>query len=297
MNAKNNYSLVAVRAFVAAARNQSFTKAAKALGVTQSAVSRHVAALESTIGMQLFVRQGPQVYLTPCGQQLFDDIQEAMLTIEQSIRRAAQQSLVAERLTIRTSMPSFSMKLIVPGLNEFTALSGLRVDLVTSLSAPQPEDDFDVLISRDITLDETDSWELVQEELICVASPSLQKKWANADPESPRPMVTARSRPDILRIWGSALPDATPYKVIATYDHLFFAIAAATGGTGFLVAPKLLVLDQLRDRTLVQADTNQVSPGARYVTYVNPSCNHIQAATEFCRWLKRRLLSIDKKDR
>lgn len=294
MPGNREFSLVAMRAFVATARHLSFTKAADTLGVTQSAISRHVATLEASIENKLFIRRGPLVLLTPVGQQLFEEVKDAMTTIEQSVQRVTQQSLAPERLTVRTSMPSFSMKLIVPGLQEFTALSGLQIDLVTSLFAPQPQDAFDVLVSRDLCLDESDSWELAREELICVGSPTLASNWNQDSVASARPMVVARSRPDILGVWSKALGDQEPPpQVVATYDHLFFAIGAATGGTGFLVAPKLLVLDQLRDKTLVQVSPQQVPSGARYVTYVNPSSNHIQAATEFCRWLKRRLLRLD----
>ena len=291
----HDFSLVALRAFVVAARHLSFTKAAAILGLTQSAISRHVATLESATENKLFIRRGPQICLTPIGQQLFDEVSDAMTIIEQSVQRVTQQALAPERLTIRTSMPSFSMKLIVPGLHDFTALSGLQIDLVTSLFAPQPQDAFDVLVSRDLTLDESDSWELAREELVCVGSPSLERSWAKVCLTSLRPMVVARSRPDILSVWRNALgSEIPPHQVVATYDHLFFAIAAATGGTGFLVVPKLLVLDQLRDKTLVQASTHQIPSGARYVTYVNPVSRHIQPATEFCRWLKRRLVSLDK---
>ena len=129
-----DFSLVAMRAFVVAARCLSFTKAGAVLGLTQSAISRHVATLEATIQNKLFNRRGPQVSLTPIGQQLFDEVSDAMTTIEQSVQRVTQQSLAPERLTIRTSMPSFSMKLIVPGLHDFTALSGLQIDLVTVMT-------------------------------------------------------------------------------------------------------------------------------------------------------------------
>ena len=58
----------ALEAFEAAARHQSFTKAAEELSVTQSAVCRQVAALESFLGVALFSRTRRGVMLTEAGQ-------------------------------------------------------------------------------------------------------------------------------------------------------------------------------------------------------------------------------------
>lgn len=294
MASKRELPLTALRAFVTAARYRSFTKAAATLGVTQSAISRHIATLEALIRSSLFLRRGPNVELTPCGQQLYDDIGDAMLAIERSVHRLVEQHQTVSRLRVRTSMPSFSMKLIVPGLHEYTDVAGLAVDLITSLSAPLPHDAFDVLISRDQILPETDSWELAREELICVGSASLIKATQENHARMSWPMVTARSRPDIMGLWMSSRgADMAAHHVVATYDHLFFAMAAATGGTGFLVVPRLLVMDQLRDGTLMQVGTNSVASGASYISYINPASPHAEAATQFCRWLKRRLLAMN----
>jgi len=295
---KRDLPLTALRTFTAAASTQSFTKAALALGVTQSAVSRHIATLESLLKSNLFTRRGPQVALTPCGQQLYDDIGDAMATIERAVHRLLEQHYSTSRLRVRTSMPSFSMKLIVPGLHEYTNSTGIAIDLITSLAAPMPQDAFDVLISRDQILAETDSWELAREELICVGSANLIT--AIEDTPHPRgwPTITARSRPDIMSLWLSSYEAGMPkHHIVATYDHLFFAMAAATGGTGLLVAPRLLVADQLRDGTLTQVGTASVASGARYTSYINPASPNIQAATQFCRWLKRRLQEMDEERR
>ena len=61
--------LNAVRAFVAAARHQSFTHAALELHVTHSAISRQIKALEAHLGVDLFERKTRQVLLTAAGHQ------------------------------------------------------------------------------------------------------------------------------------------------------------------------------------------------------------------------------------
>src|SRR5688572_29767414 len=61
-------SLNALQAFEAAARHQSFTRAAAELGVTQTAVSHQVRALEHELGVPLFHRAHQRVSLTPEGR-------------------------------------------------------------------------------------------------------------------------------------------------------------------------------------------------------------------------------------
>lgn len=278
--------LVALRAFVAAGRQGNFTRAAEALGVTQGAVSRHVAALEAFANTRLFVRRGSSIEFTPSGLQLFEAVKDAMATLELTMQLLAQRGHTHDRLKVRTSMPSFAMTVVVPALGGYTARHGVQIDLITSLSAPQPADDFDVLISRDLSLPGAESWELTREELICVATPALLAQHG-ARAKSQWPMVAARSRPDAMATWAVAAdmaPDSL--HVVATYDHLFLAVTAAIAGTGFLVVPRLVVRDQLRDGSLVPASELCVDSGARYVAYVNTHSAHAQSAREFCRWLK-----------
>lgn len=67
----------AVRVFEAAARHQSFTRAAEELGMTQAAVSYQIRVLEDRIGSPLFVRLPRQVILTAKGRQLAPAVSEA----------------------------------------------------------------------------------------------------------------------------------------------------------------------------------------------------------------------------
>jgi LysR family glycine cleavage system transcriptional activator len=105
-----------------------------------------------------------------------------------------------------------------------------------------------------------------------------------AQPKSARPMVVARSRPEVLAVWAIAAnipPDRL--HVVATYDHLFLAITAAIGSTGFLVVPRLLAVDQLGNGNLQLANQESVSSGASYVAYANSKSAHTQSERDFCR--------------
>lgn len=278
--------LVAIRAFVTIGRQGSFTRAAAALGVTQSAVSRHVATLEKAAGTALFERRGATIALTPAGSQYYDAVKDSMATIELATQQMFQREESQGRLMVRTSMPSFAMTVVVPMLGSFMSQSPMRVDLITSLSPPLPRDEFDVLITRDLAMPNSEGWELLQEELVCVGSPQLVQQHRSQPPHR-WPMIAAKSRPDILAAWAVAR-DIAPDRlhVGAMYDHIFLAVAAAIGGTGFFVVPYLLVLDQLRAGTLVMLDEHRIASGATYWAYLNSQTQQVQAGRDFCRWLK-----------
>ncbi len=93
-----------LQAFVAVARNSSFSVAAERLHLTQPAVSRRIAALESELGLRLFDRIGRLTSLTEAGRMLLPKA-EALLDQSNDIRRSlanlAQQ--VSGPLSIGTS--------------------------------------------------------------------------------------------------------------------------------------------------------------------------------------------------
>jgi len=286
MKNPSDIPLSAIRAFVAVGRYGTFTRAAAALSVTQGAVSRHVATLEALADTRLFERKGSTIAFTPAGSHFYDTVKDAMSTIELASRQLAQRSRAPDKLRVRTSMPSFAMTVVVPALGAFAQRCPVHVDLITSLAPPQPQDEFDVLISRDLRLPGTESWELWREQLVCVGSPALVAAQRARVPAR-WPLIAARSRPDLITTWAVA-QDIAPQRlhVAASYDHLFLAMAAAIGGAGLLIVPKVLVADALRDGTLALADPQQIGSGARYVAYVHPASEHAAVARDFCRWLK-----------
>ncbi|MEV7342692.1 LysR family transcriptional regulator [Streptomyces sp. NPDC093544] len=78
--------------FVAVAEHQHFTRAANALYVSQSALSKQVASLERTVGAQLFDRMHDGARLTPPGEALLPYARQVLLLSEQAesaVRRAA----------------------------------------------------------------------------------------------------------------------------------------------------------------------------------------------------------------
>src|ERR1700748_2544985 len=140
---KAGIPMVAIRVFATAGRYGSFTRAAAALGVTQSGVRRHIATLGALASCTLFERKGPHIAFTPSGSQFYEAVRDAVSTIELATQHLVQGQHVHDRLMVRTSMPSFAMTVIVPALGTFMANHPVQVDLVTSLSPPLPQEEFD----------------------------------------------------------------------------------------------------------------------------------------------------------
>jgi LysR family glycine cleavage system transcriptional activator len=110
-------SLNALRAFEAAARHQSFTKAADELSVTQGAVSHHIKALEAELGVPLFHRSHHGLALTAAGQTYLPVLRDAF----DRLAFGTKQLLAVEqvnRLTISVT-PNFAAKWLVPRLGQF----------------------------------------------------------------------------------------------------------------------------------------------------------------------------------
>jgi LysR family glycine cleavage system transcriptional activator len=110
-------SLNGLRAFEAAARHESFTRAAAELHVTQGAVSHQVKALEAQLGVALFSRQHQGVQLTGAGRFLLGVTREAFDRLAagtEELRRREQTGV----LTVTLS-PNFAAKWLVHRLGRF----------------------------------------------------------------------------------------------------------------------------------------------------------------------------------
>jgi len=127
-------SLRAVKCFVAAARYQSFTRAAETLCVTQAAISRQIRELEEHLGTNLFERAGRSVKLTPAGAIFFDAAQLSFLNIAQAAARVRKDyGEQARRTLVLCCSPAFSGLWMSPRLPSFfSANPDIDLDLITT---------------------------------------------------------------------------------------------------------------------------------------------------------------------
>jgi LysR family glycine cleavage system transcriptional activator len=121
--------LGSVRAFDAAARHLSFTKAAAELGITQAAVSWQIKALEQRLGVSLFDRGRQALALTATGKQLAPGVADALVRLGAAFEAISPASRSAETLRVSVA-PTFANMWLVPRLNHFRAAHpGIAVDI------------------------------------------------------------------------------------------------------------------------------------------------------------------------
>lgn len=162
---QHNLNLNWLRSFEAAARLLSFTAASREIGLTQTAVSQHIKALEAQLGDQLFLRRAKSLHLTDVGEAYLVTVREALDTIEMSTTGLFGPRQIST-LTLRASM-AFIMWLS-PKLDGFLqANPDIGLKLVTSIwQKPTEQNPVDV----DIALAPLDTgrsdFELLSEEAI-----------------------------------------------------------------------------------------------------------------------------------
>jgi len=163
-----------VKAFEAAARSESFTRAAEELSVTQGAISHQVKALETKLGLKLFHRERQRLILTEAGRDYLTVIRDALDQIAAGTERLLQRQQSGV-LTVSTS-PDFAAKWLVNRLGRF-AEKHPGVDLRVSASTHYVDfarDDVDVAIRHgDGNWPGLDVQRLYSERLFPVCSPKL----------------------------------------------------------------------------------------------------------------------------
>jgi len=109
--------LNALKAFEAAARHESFTRAADELHVTQGAVSHQVKALETELGIKLFTRERQHLLITEAGREYLAVVRDALDRIAMGTERLVKRQ-GSGVLTVSTS-PDFAAKWLVHRLGRF----------------------------------------------------------------------------------------------------------------------------------------------------------------------------------
>jgi LysR family glycine cleavage system transcriptional activator len=111
-------SLNGLRAFEAAARHLSFTRAAAELNVTQTAISHQIRRLEDELGIKLFERHNRVLALTPEARDYLPDVRAAFHGLRLATDRLTRRDGGGRNLTLST-LASFAAKWLLPRLAEF----------------------------------------------------------------------------------------------------------------------------------------------------------------------------------
>ncbi len=231
-------SLNGLRAFEAAARHLSFTRAAAELNVTQTAISHLIRRLEEQLGVPLFVRRNRALVLTreaqsylPAVAGAFDDLRRAT----DRLRRAERDGL----LTVSTTA-SLAAKWLVSRVAAFQdANPGIEVRITTSahlVDFQREEVDMAVRYGRGNWPGLRTDW-LMAEDMFPVCSPALlngeRPLRSPQDLEHHTLLHATVSRED-WQLWLTAagLPVSLASRRGLSFDQGFMAIEAAVDGLG-----------------------------------------------------------------
>jgi DNA-binding transcriptional LysR family regulator len=287
-------SLNALRAFEAAARLESATRAAAELHVTHGAVSRHVRALEIELGTALFNRAGRGLGLTPAGRRLRDGASGAFdqlrLCCDEARRGTTRAPLVLgcsgsvlarwviprlERLG--RDLPSLKLHLSAVEATPAPSIPGLGAALLIA-EPPWPS-----------------TWHvhlLAPERIGPVLSPRYPRfssmRKASLAALGKEALLHTSSRPQAWPAWARAQRVAIKRLQFGQcFEHLYYLLEAAVAGLGVAIAPQQLVADDLVAGRLV-------APWGFCETHANwalcaPKSSGDPRLAALAAWLKREL--------
>jgi DNA-binding transcriptional LysR family regulator len=116
---KHHYpNVTELLAFTSAAKHLNFSRAARELGLTPSAVSRQIAGLETLFGVQLFIRDGRNLALTQSGSRYLERVAGPLRDIGNASLEMMSAGGQSDLLTI-ASVPTFTTKWLIPRLPGF----------------------------------------------------------------------------------------------------------------------------------------------------------------------------------
>ena len=281
-------TLNALKAFEAAARHESFTRAAEELFVTQGAVSHQVKALEAELGLKLFNRERQRLVITEAGRAYLLVVRDAFDRIADGTERLLQRQRGGS-LVVSTS-PNFAAKWLVHRLGRFAAAHS-GIDLTVNASRQHVDfarEDIDVAIRHgDKGTSGLHVTRLCVEEIFPVCSPKIQDK---AQLKSPSDL----GRHTLLHVgdrkgWSewlefAGVKDVDPSRG-PVLNEASMAIDAAIDGQGVVLARTALAAwDLIGNRLVRPFATAMPAPFAYWI--VCPKVNaKLPKLVAFTTWL------------
>ncbi|PMH45335.1 LysR family transcriptional regulator [Vibrio sp. 10N.286.49.B3] len=264
----NQINLSDIRSFVLIARLGNFTKAAEALNVSRSHVSRQVSSLEKQMGVTLFIRTTRTLRLTHAGQDLYARCEQALNNIDQALI-AAVDNVEEVRGDIKVNcVGGYLGEVIIAELvNEFMQLypdisicldfSSNRVDLI--------EGAFDIAF-RMGSLEDAGfiARKLLDIEMGTLASPEYFAR--KGKPNHPKDLIHHDCLTGSVRKWSFQALDDTKKTVDVHVTGRMqckngrVLVQGAKSGNGIIRVPTIYCLQELNDGQLLQVFEEWVVP-------------------------------------
>ncbi|MBC9208975.1 LysR family transcriptional regulator [Roseomonas aerophila] len=279
-------SLNALRCFDSVAAHLSIRKAAHALCVSESAVSRQIRILEQQLGMPLFLRTNNGLEITEAGQRLAGAVREAFDHIADALDPFRSD---ADEVTIRV-LPTFALRWLYPRLNKFQAQHPLvRINVQTRLNDMNAGDgDADLGIRYGIGNWAPDAVsELYQEWVLPVCAPGYITGRALENPAEFADLTLLHPLPNRQdwSIWceRASLAGLDMQRSL-DFDALDMALSAAEAGHGLAMADVVLAHSAIASGRLVTPRRLPVSTGMSYYLVKPPNLKrkrHVKLLTDW----------------
>jgi len=302
-------NLKSLRAFEAAARHMSFTKAADELCVTQGSISRQIQLVETYLDQLLFRRTARAVELTEAGGDYAKAVSEALDLIEAaSLRLKGDKPDSVVSLSV---LPTFAVRWLIPRLERFANLyPDAELRMISSIDpADFSHESIDLAVrvgllpnsypdgrKPRIDLQMVADWAGIQaiplmpDVMIAVCSPALL---AGRDPGSiaptdlrAYPFIHTSTRGSAWPDWFAALGlDYTDRPEDLHYGHFFMALQAALNGRGIALVPNAFVEEDLASGALVRLIERDVESAGHYYLLRRTDAGRNPAIARFVEWI------------
>ena len=249
-------SIAALQAYRSVARCGSFTAAAEGLGCYQSAVSRHIAALEQHLNQPLLYRGHRRVQLTAAGEIYLESVIKSLDELEQGALRLSREAGIVPKVKI-LAMPSFASRWLIPRLKHPSVIQlEVEIELTTSIwDTDYRNERFDLAIHYG-----DGAWPgaklLMHDDLVPVAAPSLLRE---LKPESITALARAPWLHDTMRAskWSQWLAAANAAGISSARNLKLqdtdATLVAAVAGLGVAIGHGALVEHDVREGRLAIA--------------------------------------------
>ena len=281
--------LNSLKAFEAAARHESFTRAAEELCVTQGAVSQQVKALEGGLGIKLFNRERQRLIITEAGRDYLTVVRDALDRIAVGTERLLQRQS-AGVLTVSTS-PDFAAKWLVHRLGNF-AEAHPEIDLRVSATLHHVDftrEEVDLAVRHgDGNWPGLDPVQLSGEQLFAVCSPKLlsgRRKLGKPADLLKFPLLHLDNREDWkkwLRAVGVEDAEVTHGPVL---NRVSMVIDAAINGQGVALARTTLTAWDLINGRLVRPFPDALPLSKTYWILCPKATSNLPKIVTFRNWL------------
>lgn len=282
--------LNALRSFEAAARYESFTRAAEELNVTQGAVSQQVKTLETQLGVKLFNRERQRLKITTAGRDYLVVVREALDHIGAGTERLMQRQS-AGVLTVSTSL-DFAAKWLVHRLARFSEAHpgiDLRVSATTH-HVDFTREDVDVAVRHGAgNWPGLEATRLCAEQIFPICSPKLlmgRNRLREPADVLKWPLLRLEDQSKAWERWfalaGVAAPERLPGPVLNWTSML---IDAAIEGQGVALARTTLAAWDLIGARIVRPFSLSWQPASTYWIVSPKATASVAKVSRFRDWL------------